>query len=146
MRKLWCKFFACIFLQAGIVHAEGLTVKRLVGIEYPVIAAQAQIQGRVVLECTIANDGTVENVGVLSGHPILSKAAKINIEKWRFSVPDAKPKRFRIAHFTYEFSLEGVCTAPNCSTEFEFEAPAIVRVRTQARHWVPGQSAKAQVP
>jgi periplasmic protein TonB len=52
---------------------------------YPAIARQLKIQGEVELEAVIATDGTVEEVHVVSGNPILTKPAAETVKKWKFN-------------------------------------------------------------
>jgi TonB family protein len=49
---------------------------------YPPLAKQARIQGMVALKATIAKDGTVQNVTVVSGHPLLLQAAMDAVKQW----------------------------------------------------------------
>ncbi|MDD5542340.1 MAG: energy transducer TonB [Acidobacteriia bacterium] len=49
---------------------------------YPQLAKAARIQGSVVLEVTVSKQGTVQNVSVLSGHPILVQAAIDAVRQW----------------------------------------------------------------
>jgi TonB family protein len=49
---------------------------------YPPLALQARIQGVVKLRVTIAKDGTVQNIMVLSGHPLLVPAALDAVKQW----------------------------------------------------------------
>ena len=51
--------------------AQGLLVHQ-VKPKYPQLAREARIQGTVVLQAVIGKDGTVQNLRVLSGHPLLS--------------------------------------------------------------------------
>ena len=51
---------------------------------YPPIAAQAQVQGTVVLQAVIAKDGTVQDLRVVSGHPLLVAAAMDAVKQWRY--------------------------------------------------------------
>ncbi len=52
--------------------------------EYPAIARQAHLHGTVQLRAIIARDGTVRSIEVLSGHPILAKAAREAVSQWRY--------------------------------------------------------------
>jgi TonB family protein len=52
--------------------------------KYPPIAKAAGIQGTVKLDAVIGKDGTVKELKVLSGHPLLVKAAIDAVRKWRF--------------------------------------------------------------
>jgi len=51
---------------------------------YPRLAAQARIQGTVVLEAVIAKDGAVHDLHVISGHPMLVEAAMEAVRQWRY--------------------------------------------------------------
>ncbi len=51
---------------------------------YPVPARQARIQGQVVLRAMISRDGTIENLQVVSGHPMLISAAVDAVRQWRY--------------------------------------------------------------
>jgi protein TonB len=52
--------------------------------EYPQLARQARIQGTVVLRAIISRDGKIENLQVLSGHPLLAPAAIEAVRQWRY--------------------------------------------------------------
>lgn len=51
---------------------------------YPVLAKQAKIQGTVVLHAIIGTDGTVKELQVVSGHPLLIQAAIEDVKQWRY--------------------------------------------------------------
>jgi periplasmic protein TonB len=52
---------------------------------YPEIAKTARVQGAVLIECIIATDGRVENVRVVSGHPLLQGPALEAVSQWRYT-------------------------------------------------------------
>jgi protein TonB len=52
--------------------------------QYPPLARQARIQGMVVLRAMISRDGKIENVQVISGHPLLVKSAMDAVLQWRY--------------------------------------------------------------
>ena len=52
--------------------------------EYPPLARQARIQGTVKMQAVIATDGTIQELKVLSGHPLLIPAARQAVERWRY--------------------------------------------------------------
>jgi len=62
---------------------EAKLVKR-VEPQYPELARQARIQGTVRMRAMIAKDGTVEQLDVVSGHPILVQAAINAAKQWRY--------------------------------------------------------------
>lgn len=51
---------------------------------YPPLAKQARIQGTVKLEAMIGKDGTIQNLTVLSGHPLLVQSALDAVSQWRY--------------------------------------------------------------
>jgi protein TonB len=51
---------------------------------YPAIARQARIEGIVILAATISKTGTIENLHVISGPPLLAGAAIEAVKDWRY--------------------------------------------------------------
>lgn len=51
---------------------------------YPAIAKMARIQGVVKLEAVIAKDGTIQNLQLISGSPMLVQAAEQAVKTWRY--------------------------------------------------------------
>jgi TonB family protein len=51
---------------------------------YPPLALQARIQGIVTLNVTLAQDGTVRELRVASGHPLLVNSAIDAVKQWTF--------------------------------------------------------------
>ncbi|MGO9126763.1 MAG: energy transducer TonB [Terriglobales bacterium] len=62
---------------------EGNLIRR-VQPEYPALAKQARIQGAVVLRAVIDREGTIQNLQVISGHPLLVQAAINAVRQWRY--------------------------------------------------------------
>jgi TonB family protein len=54
---------------------------------YPALARQARISGAVRLEILIEKDGTVHNIKVVSGHPLLVPRAIEAVRQWRYEPP-----------------------------------------------------------
>jgi protein TonB len=52
--------------------------------QYPAIAKAARIQGTVVLQATISKTGSIENLRVVSGPPMLQQAAMDAVRQWRY--------------------------------------------------------------
>lgn len=52
--------------------------------DYPALARQVRVQGQVVLRAMISREGTIENLQVLSGHPMLVRAAVDAVRQWRY--------------------------------------------------------------
>ncbi len=63
--------------------AQGLLIRQ-VKPQYPTLARQARIQGTVVLRAVIGKDGTVQDLRVVSGHPLLTKAAIDAVKQWLY--------------------------------------------------------------
>ena len=62
---------------------EGNLIHRVQPV-YPMSAKIAHIQGSVVLRAVISKDGAIENLAVISGHPMLVKAAIDAVSLWRY--------------------------------------------------------------
>ncbi len=52
--------------------------------EYPPLAKMARIQGTVRLEAIISKDGTIQDLKVVSGHPLQVKSALEAVQRWRY--------------------------------------------------------------
>jgi protein TonB len=52
--------------------------------QYPTIAKTAGIQGVVVLQATISQNGLIQNLRVISGPPMLQRAAMDAVRSWRY--------------------------------------------------------------
>ena len=63
-------------LQGSLLHQVQPT--------YPPLAKTARIQGPVVLEAVISKAGAIENLRVISGPPLLIKAALDAVSEWRY--------------------------------------------------------------
>jgi protein TonB len=63
--------------------AAGLLIHQ-VKPQYPPLAVQARIQGTVVLQAVIGKDGTVHDLRLVSGHPMLAGAAMEAVKQWRY--------------------------------------------------------------
>ena len=49
---------------------------------YPALASQAGIQGVVRMSLILSRDGTVSNITLISGHPLLVPAAIEAVKQW----------------------------------------------------------------
>src|ERR1700693_3413430 len=61
-----------IRVSSGV--SQGLLIKR-VQPNYPPLARQARIQGTVILQAEISKEGTIQNLQLISGQPMLAPAA-----------------------------------------------------------------------
>lgn len=67
---------------SGMV-VEGMLIRKTVPV-YPAVAHAARVEGTVVLGAVIARDGTIQNLHVISGHPLLLQAALDAVRSWRY--------------------------------------------------------------
>jgi periplasmic protein TonB len=63
--------------------SKGLLVYRIEP-TYPPVARLARIQGIVVLTAVIDKDGNIQNLQVVTGHPMLAPAAIDAVKQWRY--------------------------------------------------------------
>jgi protein TonB len=63
--------------------SQGLLIHRVQPM-YPPLARQARIQGTVILQAEISKDGSIENLRLISGHPMLAPAAIEAVKQWRY--------------------------------------------------------------
>jgi len=62
---------------------KGMVVYR-VEPTYPPLAREARIQGVVILTAIIDKDGNIQNLRLVSGHPMLAPAAIDAVKQWRY--------------------------------------------------------------
>jgi protein TonB len=63
--------------------SQGLLVRK-VNPNYPPLARQARIQGTVVLQAEISKNGDIQNLRLISGHPMLAPAAIEAVKQWKY--------------------------------------------------------------
>jgi protein TonB len=51
---------------------------------YPPLAKSARVQGQVEFTAIIGKDGTIQNLQLVRGHPLLVNAAREAVEQWRY--------------------------------------------------------------
>lgn len=99
---------------ASTVHAfrtsnllEGNLIRRIPP-SYPPLARSARIHGSVVLSALISKSGTMENLRVLAGHPILVPAAIEAVSQWRYRpyILNGEPVEVE-TQITVNFTLSG---------------------------------------
>ncbi|MBZ5666558.1 MAG: TonB family protein [Acidobacteriia bacterium] len=72
---------ATLRISQGV--SQGLVIKR-VQPKYPQAALAVHAQGAVQIEATITKEGIVTNLKVLSGDPVLARAALEAVRQWRY--------------------------------------------------------------
>jgi TonB family protein len=86
---------------AAATDAGKRKVRSKVTPEYPDLAKQMSVTGKVKIEATIAADGHVAGTKVVGGSPLLVNASLEALKKWRF---EAGPKE---TTETIEFEFNG---------------------------------------
>ena len=77
-----------VIAQQRVRAAESVMAARLVtkvAPVYPALARQARIQGTVILRVVINKSGDVENIQLVSGHPMLAPAAIEAVKQWKYN-------------------------------------------------------------
>jgi periplasmic protein TonB len=75
---------------------------------YPPMAKSARVQGPVVLVALISKAGTIENLRVVSGHPLLVPAAIDAVSQWRYRPYILNSEAIEVeTQITVNFSLSG---------------------------------------
>lgn len=67
--------------------SQGVSIGRILNkVEpaYPPLARSARVQGQVLLTAIISKDGSIQDLRVLSGHPMLVPAALDAVRQWRY--------------------------------------------------------------
>jgi len=85
MRKLGLLVLSlCCLFFAVSASATARPVKKKISAVYPELAKRMHVAGTVKLEVTIDASGSVGDVKVLSGHPLLGAAATDAVKRWVF--------------------------------------------------------------
>ena len=73
---------------------------------YPPMAKMAKVEGPVVLQLVVGKEGAVEELRVISGHPMLVQAALDAVRQWRYHpyLLNGKPVEFE-TQVTVSFKL-----------------------------------------
>ena len=76
--------------------------------DYPAEAGEKGIQGQVSLKILVSETGDVENVEVISGDPVLAKAAIEAVKKWKFKpfIKNGKPVKVS-TKLPFDFAFRG---------------------------------------
>jgi protein TonB len=74
--------------------------------EYPEAAKSQHIEGPVVLDAQVLGDGSVGNIAIVAGDPLLAQAATQAVKQWKYQpyIVDGRPME-RQERITVKFSL-----------------------------------------
>ena len=86
---------------------QGLLIRKIQP-NYPPLARQARIQGQVLLAAEISKDGSIENLHLISGHPMLAPAAIEAVKQWKYKpyILNGEPVEVE-TQITVNFTLSG---------------------------------------
>ena len=86
---------------------QGLLIRKIQP-TYPPLARQARIQGSVLLQAEISKDGAIQNLRLISGHPMLAPAAIEAVKQWRYKpyILNGEPVEVE-TQITVNFTLSG---------------------------------------
>lgn len=86
---------------------QGLLIRKIQP-PYPPLARQARIQGQVLLQAEISKSGDIENLRLISGHPMLAPAAIEAVKQWKYRpyILNGEPVEVE-TQITVIFSLSG---------------------------------------
>ena len=93
---------------------------------YPAIAQTAGIQATVLVQLTVAADGTVSDAQVVnskSSPPLLWKGSLENAKTWTFSEPPQAPYQLTL---TYEYRIDS--DVPSHATRVVLDLPTHVSI------------------
>jgi TonB family protein len=76
------------FVSTSLAQKAGKSERKVIVVatpDYPDILRHAQVGGTVRLKATVLPNGTVSNVEVIGGNPILAENAAAAVRKWKYS-------------------------------------------------------------
>lgn len=85
---MWCKPAPAQEVQRFV--QDGRKVKFSVQPEYPELAKKNNIQGVTRLQVAISADGSVKDIKVLGGNPVLVQASVEAVKKWKYETASAE--------------------------------------------------------
>jgi len=68
-------------VSQGVVQGNAISQPKPL---YPQMARMARVSGSVILQAVISKNGNIENLRVISGHPMLQQAALDAVRQWRY--------------------------------------------------------------
>ncbi len=116
MNKHWLAVLAAfLFVVTGSAQAQAVrmteadakkAVVNRVDPEYPPMARQLRLSGRVQLDVYIDEEGRVEKTEGVAGNPMLTNAAAAAVKKWKFTPVMSGGKASKaVAGLSFDFKL-----------------------------------------
>lgn len=82
-----CLLIASLLAVVSPVLLTGQQARKIVtrtAPVYPGLARSMALQGTVKVEAVVAPDGSVKDVAIKGGHPVLAQAAVNTVRRWRW--------------------------------------------------------------
>lgn len=89
LRRNFVLMLTTVLFASVLIHAEDRHVQKRVSPVYPELAKRMHLSGAVRLSATVASDGSVTEVKVVSGNSVLTTAAQEALRKWVYAQADA---------------------------------------------------------
>jgi TonB family protein len=77
----------CVAWSAGSAWGQEEVTRKVkikIAPSYPELARRMSIRGVVRVQVTVSPNGTVKDVTLIGGHPVLANAALDAVKKWRY--------------------------------------------------------------
>jgi TonB family protein len=99
---VFCLALGSVFaLRAQSGEQSGRKVIRSEKPDYPAVLKNARIGGVIRLRATVLANGTVANIEILGGSPVLAESAVKSVMKWKYAPAAARSNEI----VTVEFSI-----------------------------------------
>jgi hypothetical protein len=121
---------------SGDGQPEGVALTELSRPSYPPLARQTRISGDVDLMLRIRQDGSIESMAVISGHPLLAPTALASAQKSRYECKKCSETETSL-RLVYTFQLVGpnsCCTATEDGPQKSQPGKRIPRVIQSLNH------------
>jgi TonB family protein len=96
---VWGSLCLALIVNAGLVVSpasraeENRKLLKKVEPVYPELAQRMNLRGTVKVEITISPSGSVQNVTVLGGNPVLANAVTDAVKQWKYSSSSEETKK-----------------------------------------------------
>jgi TonB family protein len=124
---------ACLLVATNVYAALAACAPiTIVGSKYPHAARSARIQGLVRVSVMIAEDGSVKDIQINTGHPVLGRFVRSELRHWKFGTQEPASGDCSAFEMTWSFRLIGYCDdAPRCDSRFVLVYPNEVTITSQ---------------
>ena len=120
----------CGLVNFSAAQTSTLTLVSSATPSWSPLALAANVNGDVVVEVILNEDGSVASSKLVSGHPLLQKAAIENSLTWKFAAPDEQPLKGEHFTITYQFQMEGETQCSREPVRVSFESYNRVKLVT----------------